>query len=580
MRVNGGVTMKNRRNAAITAATACMLAAPLVIGMASAKADELTDLRANQELIQSRVDQLAQMQPGAAGAAPGAPGAPVGAGSFPRSFMIPGTDTSLRLGGFGNGRVTWYLRGQQPSNALFGNGGGNLDRQEGSGGTGNLPNIPLSTSLNASHARSAGFFITGKSTRIFIDARTPTAWGPAQAYAEFDFNNSNNNVLTNGVLSVVPNYTMRLRQAYAAFGPWLVGHATGSFTDNDADIEVIDDGGQAGSTGRSRNGQVRYTWATPWPGITVVAAAEQPASEFTGPNGTFASDSSPVATSACPAANLLPVGSAALAAGNQLATACLANSAEFDAAQSREPAGVLAARIDQPWGHLRLAAVLRDAVLNDGRGIDKTWIGYGGAVSGDVKPFPVWSPRDDLGFSASAGEGLGGYIPNTQAVVTNFGGTLGGQNPTVVGGMGGGNSFNTLTGTGPAARTLYDSKVLGRTITAFGLKIGYQHWWTAQWRSNVDFGVWHQDIPNPARHARGDQGHPQQGAVDDPLQPDVEPGRVRQHRGRICLGPSRHRYRSKGRLACDPGPAPGQLLTSCKIPTVAARRLRRRASNR
>ena len=275
-----------------------------------------------------------------------------------------------------------------------------------------------------------------------------------QGYAEFDFNNSNNNVLTNGVLSVVPNYTMRLRQAYAAFGPWLVGHATGNFTDNDSDIEVIDDGGQAGTTGRSRNGQVRYTWATPWPGLTVMAAAEQPASEFAGPNGTFASDSSPVAVSACPTANLLPVGSAALAAGNQLATACLANSAEFDAAQSREPAGVLAARIDQPWGHLRLAAVVKDAVLNDGRGIDKTWIGYGGAISGDVKPFPVWSPRDDIGFSASAGEGLGGYIPNMQAVATNFGGTLGGQNPTVVGGMGGGNSFNTLTGTGPAARSV------------------------------------------------------------------------------------------------------------------------------
>ena len=497
MRVNGGVTMKNRRNAAITAATACMLAAPLVIGMASAKADELADLRANQELIQSRVDQLAQMQPGPPGAAPGST---VGAGSFPRSFMIPGTDTSLRLGGFGNGRVTWYLRGIQPSNALFGNGGGNLDRQEGSGGTGNFPNIPLSTSLNAAHARSAGFFITGKSTRIFIDARTPTAWGAAQAYAEFDFNNSNNNVLTNGVLSVVPNYTMRLRQAYAAIGPWLLGTATGNFTDNDSDIEVIDDGGQAGATGRSRNGQLRYTWASPWPGLTVIAAAEQPQSEFAGPNGTFASDSSPVAVSSCPTANL-SVGATpatALDPANQLATACLANSAEFDAAQNREPAGVLAARIDQPWGHMRFAAVVKDAVLNDGRGIDKTWIGYGGAISGDVKPFPVWSPRDDLVFNAVAGEGLGGYIPNTQAVVTNFGGTLGGQNPTIVGGMGGGNSFNTTTAGaagGVAARTLYDSHVLGRTITAFGLKIGYQHWWTPQWRSNIAYGVWHQDVP-------------------------------------------------------------------------------------
>ena len=296
--------IKNRTIATVAALGGLTAAIALLAGLPSAKADEVADLRANQELLQSRVDQLAQMQPGGTmPVAPGAPGSPIGAGSFPRSFMIPGTDTSLRLGGFGNGRVTWYLRGLQPSNALFGNGGGNLDRQEGSGGTGNFPNIPLSTSLNAAHARSAGFFITGKSTRIFIDARTPTAWGAAQAYAEFDFNNSNNNVLTNGVLSVVPNYTMRLRQAYAAIGPWLLGTATGNFTDNDSDIEVIDDGGQAGATGRSRNGQLRYTWTSPWPGLTVIAAAEQPQSEFAGPNGTFASDSSPVATTACQSVN-------------------------------------------------------------------------------------------------------------------------------------------------------------------------------------------------------------------------------------------------------------------------------------
>src|SRR5439155_17406797 len=157
----------------------------------------------------------------------------------------------------------------------------------------------------------------------------------------------------------------------------------GNFTDNDSDIEVIDDGGQAGATGRSRDGQVRYTWVSPWPGFTVVLAAEQPASEFTGPNGTFATDSSPVAVSACPTANL-SAGPASPV--NQLATACLANSAEFDAAKTSKPASVMAFRFDQPWGHLRFASVLKDATLNDGRAIDKTWTAYGDTVEGDVKP--------------------------------------------------------------------------------------------------------------------------------------------------------------------------------------------------
>jgi len=53
--------MTNRRNlASITAIIACALSAPMAIGSYSAKADELSDLRVNQELLQKRLDQLAQ----------------------------------------------------------------------------------------------------------------------------------------------------------------------------------------------------------------------------------------------------------------------------------------------------------------------------------------------------------------------------------------------------------------------------------------------------------------------------------------------------------------------------------------
>src|SRR5439155_11069107 len=113
---------------------------------------------------------------------------------FPRSHLIPGTDTSIRIGGHGMGRVTWWLRGVNPSADLFGQGNASPDRTEGGGGTGNIALIPLNSGAAAgpaaSHSKSAAFFISGKSTRIFVDARTPTAWGAAQAYAEFDFNTS------------------------------------------------------------------------------------------------------------------------------------------------------------------------------------------------------------------------------------------------------------------------------------------------------------------------------------------------------------------------------------------------------
>src|SRR5713226_2498994 len=336
--------MKKTWGAATPAAIAFVLSAPLAIGVHSVNADELADLRANQELLQQRLDQLAQ-------AAPAGPGAALGVGSFPRSFLIPGTDTSIRVGGFGIGRITWYLRGVAPSADLFGQGNALADRTEGGGGTGNLASIPLNTGI-VSHAKSEAFFISGKSTRLFIDARTPTAWGTAQAYAEFDFNTSNTAVLLNGQFGVVPNNPARFRQGYAALGPWLLGAATGSFTDNDSDMEFIDDGGQSGGTGRSRIPQLRYTWASPWPGVTVIAAAEQPESEFISPNGSFVSSVTSAVTIASCGNGVASTG--LTTAGTPINVACAPLAALFDAAQAREPAGTLSVRFNQPWGHLRL----------------------------------------------------------------------------------------------------------------------------------------------------------------------------------------------------------------------------------
>jgi hypothetical protein len=59
------------------------------------KADELADLRANNALLQQRIDQAKEIasEPGAIATAP------LHTGSFPRSFLVPGTDTSIRIGG-------------------------------------------------------------------------------------------------------------------------------------------------------------------------------------------------------------------------------------------------------------------------------------------------------------------------------------------------------------------------------------------------------------------------------------------------------------------------------------------------
>src|SRR5262249_27740319 len=91
----------------------------LLTGLPTAKADELADLRANQEVLERRIDQLAQGlpptkafpgTPGALGAQP-TPGVPLAGGSFPRSFLIPGTDTSIRVGGFVDITGLYFLQG-------------------------------------------------------------------------------------------------------------------------------------------------------------------------------------------------------------------------------------------------------------------------------------------------------------------------------------------------------------------------------------------------------------------------------------------------------------------------------------
>jgi hypothetical protein len=238
----------------------------LATGLSAARADELADLRANQELLQQRLDQLAQAPPAPPAAGPGGP---VRAGSFPRSFVIPGTEVSLRVGGQGVGSVIWYMKGSAVGGALNGQGGYNQTFVDGQGGTGNLPSIPLNTHtfsntaapVGFAHSRSSEWDFSGKQTRFYFDARTPSPYGEVKAYIEMDFAASNTNTILNANTGVTAGYIPRLRQGYATLGGLLMGQTQGTFVDNDADPELL--GGTTGSTGRLRTPQIRYTYPLP-----------------------------------------------------------------------------------------------------------------------------------------------------------------------------------------------------------------------------------------------------------------------------------------------------------------------------
>src|SRR5437016_10491266 len=346
--MNQGVSMSRRRGAGIVPAIGWTL--PVVVlatGLSTARADELSDLRANQELLQRRIDQLAQVPPPAP--PPGGPGGPVTAGSFPRSFVIPGTEVSLRIGGQAVGSVLWYLKGNAVGGALSGQGSYNETYNDGQGGTGNLSGIPLNThtfsagpgaAVGNAHSRSSSWHFSGKQSRVFLDARTPSPYGEVKAYIEFDFSASNTNTILNNNQGSVNGYIPRLRQGYATLGGLLMGQTQGTFTDNDSEPEILDFGGQTGTPFVARTPQVRYTYPLAY-GMSVAVAAENPSPNFAGPFGTFFTDTNQIPNMAACTALTTPTVTGTTGIGTiggtpfstNITNACLGNAAFFNPSQ-------------------------------------------------------------------------------------------------------------------------------------------------------------------------------------------------------------------------------------------------------
>jgi DcaP outer membrane protein/Porin subfamily len=499
------------RTPAIGAFVAIGITAALLTGPPAATADELTDLRANQELLQKRIDQLSQAPPQAPPYVPGfgpetlkqPKGTPVTGGSFPRSFLIPGTDTSLRIGGFANASALWYIRGAAPGGQLDGQGSFNTTFTDGQGGTGNLAGIPLNNST--ARGRDTTFIISGKQTRFLVDARTPTAWGEAKAYIEFDFSYNNTNVIQNNAQGVASSWLPRFRKGYATLGGLEAGQDTGILHDPDSDPELVDFGGEASSNGRARVPQVKYTYAGPY-GTVFVGGVEQNVPRLNGPFAQVDIDT-----------NQIPNTAACSVTGNTAAnlpatTACLGSNAFFSPLSARWPEANATARINQPWGHVQIGATVRTDTLNDGQFLDRTYVGYGGTISGDAHPFsgnPGPLGKDDLGFRFTSGTEIGGQESNGMGVVTNFGGIInvpgvGFVNPlaqtagTAPGSTAAWNARDTsqsLPGTaiinGINVRQAYDRLVKTQSPRSTGASIWYQHWWTENLRSTLEIsGIW------------------------------------------------------------------------------------------
>jgi hypothetical protein len=422
-----------------------------------------------------------------------APGAPSLGGSFPRSFLIPGTDTSIRVGGFVDLTVLDFLNGGGAVNGS--NYGSN------SGQNGNMFNIPLRggfvpgagfvnpNAANVAPGRNNGVLeFSPQQSRLDIETRTPTGFGEARTFFAFDWagcdNYSCQTLGQGGGNSLQP----RLRFAYGTLGGFLAGQALSNFSDADADTESMEFGGAMGSTGGQRIPQVRYTAPGPY-GSAFSVSAENPYTTVMTPGGIQSSDYSlsGIGTNSTPPQEVIPtLCNGQLCTGTnvtaQSGTAASTSTVQANPTVAKAPTLTAASYWAQPWGHVDFAAIGRFYVINDGTHVDQKFTGYGGHIAGDVHPGWWGYNKDDFLWSFVVGNGIGNYSSggerNQVPLASNFTVTTACSNPIP----------------GRCTGQFSASNVLVNPVMGWSANGGYQHWWTSNLRSTVAAGIAAQDI--------------------------------------------------------------------------------------
>jgi hypothetical protein len=213
-------------------------------------AGELDELKAMVLQLQQRIEQLEKQQkmqaakPQTAEAAKPSQAAesakPVMAGSVPGSFIIPGTDTSLKI--YGNVRVDATYDFNSRNNDINNNDWSSAVFAQ-----------PLDTN-SANRLRKEQFYATARASRLGIVTSTPSKWGELEVKLEGDFNAPNaymGELGSNGT-------QFRLRHAYGRWGNLLVGQTWSNFIDLRSYPDTVDFN-PTGDVTLIRQTQLRYT---------------------------------------------------------------------------------------------------------------------------------------------------------------------------------------------------------------------------------------------------------------------------------------------------------------------------------
>ena len=213
------------------------IAIGLCVPTTAARADELQDLKAQLEALKKKVGELEMKQETAEKKqAAAAPDNVVTGGATKGSFKLPGSNTSVTLGG--------YVK----LDAVFSNphigAGTNVDLQL------NPAAIPVGPGAD-DHKRNQVDF-GARESRLFAKTSTPTPFGDFNTHVEADFYGADANEIVSN------SHGLRLRHAYGTLGNFLAGQTWTNFMNAAALPDTLDFGGPVGQI-FDRQAQVRWT---------------------------------------------------------------------------------------------------------------------------------------------------------------------------------------------------------------------------------------------------------------------------------------------------------------------------------
>lgn len=240
--------MKNtKRGLSPFAKTAlCIAVSGGLLAAAPARADAISDLKAQIDALQKKVEAMSAKQ------AQSAPANAVTGGATPGSFKLPGSDTSVKIGG--------YIKVDGIFNSRSAGGTADQELEAGS--------FPL-TSANEDRQLT----LHARQTRLNIGTSTPSALGEVKTFLEGDFfGTSGNEVVSN-------SHNLRLRHAFGSIGGLLIGQTWSNYMVLATGPEVLDFGGPVGAI-FVRQTQVR--WTQPFSGGSWSVSLENPESNIAG----------------------------------------------------------------------------------------------------------------------------------------------------------------------------------------------------------------------------------------------------------------------------------------------------------